>query len=91
MVKSIGYYTSYTPGDESYLERLQEEYGSRFEQMSKREKLFLISSIASQMVVKEPGRTRAEIHELAATLPENLPRQDCEGLLEALIAQVRWG
>ncbi|MEH2316178.1 hypothetical protein [Nostoc sp.] len=46
MSKPIGHFTSYTPNDGSLLDSLQEEYGSTFELITEREKLFLISAIA---------------------------------------------
>lgn len=91
MTKPIGYYTSYTPGDASYLESLEERYGSSFEKMSRREKLFLLSSLASQLSGDAPGETRNEIYELGVDIQQNLPLSDQEGLLEALVAQIRWG
>ncbi|PHJ56424.1 hypothetical protein VF14_25430 [Nostoc linckia z18] len=91
MSKPLGHYTSYTPGDGSYLESLQEHYGSMFEKISRREKLFLISGLASHLCVLEPGETRDEIYKLSVQLQIQLEESDQKGLLEALIAQVRWG
>ena len=91
MSKSIGFFTSYTPGDGSLLESLQEEYGSTFELMTQREKLFLISSIAIQSCDQAPGRCRDEIYVVGYQINSSLPQADREGLIEALINQVRWG
>ncbi|WP_414572714.1 hypothetical protein [Nostoc sp. CCY 9925] len=91
MSKPIGYYTGYTPGDGSYLEELQEKYGSTFEKMSKREKLFLVSTLASHLCVAEQGETRDEIYILSVDLQSKLPASEQAGLLEALVAQIRWG
>ncbi|MBC1241860.1 hypothetical protein [Nostoc sp. 2RC] len=91
MTKPIGYFTSYTPGDGSLLESLQEEYGSCFEQISRREKLFLISSLASQLCEQAPGRCRDEIYVVGYQVNSSLSVKDREGLLEALIHQTRCG
>jgi hypothetical protein len=91
MTKPIGHYTSYTPGDRSYLESLQERYGSFFEKITKREKLFLVSSLASQLCGDASGETRNEIYEVGVEIQQCLPISDQEGLLEALVAQIRWG
>jgi hypothetical protein len=91
MSKPIGYYTNYTPGDGTFLDYLQETYGATFERMTKREKLFLISSLSAQMCGDAPGETRNEIYEIGAKIQEKLPLSEQEGLLEALIAQIRWG
>ncbi|OKH40707.1 hypothetical protein FACHB389_06805 [Nostoc calcicola FACHB-389] len=82
---------NYTPGDGSYLESLQEQYGSTFEGISTREKLFLVSSLASHLCVLEAGETRNEIYKLGVQLQIQLEQSDQRGLLEALVAQIRWG
>ncbi len=91
MSNPIGYYTGYTPGDGSCLEELQKKYGSTFEEMTKREKLFLVSTLASHLCVAQSGETRDEIYILSVDLQAKLPASDQAGLLEALIAQIRWG
>lgn len=91
MSKPIGYFTNYTINDGSLLESLQEEYGSTFERMTRREKLYLISAIASQMCDQSPGRCREEIYTVGHQVNSSLPVGDREGLIEALINQVRWG
>lgn len=91
MSKPLGYYTSYTPGDGSALEELQEMYGTRLEQLTRREKLFLISSLASQLCVEQPGEVRASVQVVSVGIVQELKPGDIEGLIEALIAQVRWG
>ncbi|MEH2435200.1 MAG: hypothetical protein V7K25_13255 [Nostoc sp.] len=91
MSKPIGHFTSYTLNDGSLLDSLQEEYGSGFEKMTKREKLFLISSIAIQSCDQSPGRCRDEIYVVGYQINSSLPQADREGLIEALINQVRWG
>ncbi|MEH2087806.1 hypothetical protein [Nostoc sp.] len=91
MSKPIGFFTSYTINDGSLLESLQEEYGSTFEQMSRREKLFLISALAIQLCDQSPGSCRNEIYIVGHQANSSLPVGDREGLIEALINQVRWG
>ncbi|MFN6484025.1 MULTISPECIES: hypothetical protein [unclassified Nostoc] len=91
MSKPIGHFTSYTLNDGSLLESLQEQYGSTFERMTKREKLFLISAIAIQLCDQAPGRCREEIYVVGHQANSSLPVADREGLIEALINQVRYG
>ncbi|MHC5613419.1 MAG: hypothetical protein ACYTXA_21085 [Nostoc sp.] len=91
MSKPIGFFTSYTQGDGSLLESLQEEYGSTFELMTKREKLFLISAIAIQLCDQAPGRCREEIYVVGHQINSSLPQADRQGLIEALTNQVQWG
>ncbi|MBG1263082.1 hypothetical protein [Nostoc commune] len=91
MSKPVGYFTNCTINYGSLLESLQEEYGSTFELMTRREKLYLISAIASQLCDQAPGRCRDEIYVVGHQVNSSLPKADKEGLLEALINQVRWG
>ncbi|MEH2307808.1 hypothetical protein [Nostoc sp.] len=91
MSKPIGHFTSYTLNDGSLLESLQEEYGSTFELMTKREKLFLISAVAAQLCDQAPGRCRDEIYVVGHQINSSLSLADREGLVEALTNQVRWG
>lgn len=91
MSKPIGHFTSCTPNDGSLLESLQEKYEATFERMTKREKLFLISAIAAQLCGQAPGRCRDEIYVVGHQVNSSLPMHDKEGLIEALINQVRWG
>lgn len=86
MTKPIGYYTDVT----SYLGEMQITYGSRFELMTKREKLFLITAIAAHLNCLESGVMRNEMFAIRAQVNE-LPINEQEALLEALIAQIRWG
>ncbi|MEH2445800.1 MAG: hypothetical protein V7K18_08450 [Nostoc sp.] len=91
MSKPVGHFTSYILGDGSLLESLQEEYGATFEQMTKRERLFLIFAIAAQSCDQAPGRCRDEIYVVGHQINSSLPISDREGLIEALINQIRWG
>ena len=91
MSKPIGYFTGHTINDGSLLESLQEEYGPSFERMNKREKLYLISALAIQLCDQAPGRCRDEIYVIGHQANSSLPVADREGLIEALINQVRWG
>ncbi|BAY74164.1 hypothetical protein NIES25_51820 [Nostoc linckia NIES-25] len=91
MTKPVGYYTNYTPGDGSLLEKLQADYGAQFQLMTRREKLFLISSLASQLCDLAPGRCRDEIYEIGHQINSVIALGDREGLIEALINQVRYG
>lgn len=81
---------AYAP-DTSYLGEIQERYGSTFEQITKPEKLFLVSTIASHLCAAEATETRNEIYELGVDLLQKLPAIEQAALLETLIAQISWG
>ena len=53
MSKPIGYFTSAMPGDGSYLDELQQQYGSTFEQLSKIEKLLLLHGVVQNILSAE--------------------------------------
>lgn len=91
MSHPVGYYTNYTPGDGSYLEALQETYGSWFEQMTKREKFVILTVLCSHCGCEEDGNCRAEIFDVARELTRELTAVDQAGVIEALINQIRWG
>lgn len=58
--------------------------------MTKREKFYLVSAIVSQLCVESNGETRTEIYELGYEINQQLVPSDRAGLIEALIAQIRW-
>ena len=91
MSKPIGYYTSYTPGDDSFLEKVQEKYGSTFEKMTKREKLSILMILASNIGTQLEGGVRGEIYAVAREMTDQLSLSDQAGIMQAIIDQSRWG
>ncbi|MEH1874115.1 hypothetical protein [Nostoc sp.] len=91
MSKPLGYYTSYTPDEDSLLEKLQEEYGSAFEKISKREKLSILMILASNLGCQIEGGVRGEIYAVAKEMTDKLSPSDQAGIMEALVSQIRWG
>lgn len=91
MSKPLGYYTSHTPGDGSLLEKVQEEYGSAFEKMTKREKLSILMILASSLGCQLEGDVRGEIYAIAREMTDQLSLSDQAGIMEAIISQIRWG
>lgn len=49
MTKPLGYYTSYTPGDDGLLAEMQEAWGSQFESLSNIERTWFIRKIAENL------------------------------------------
>lgn len=93
MNKPLLYYTSFTPGDESYLLDLQKNYGKSLEKLTRREQMFLLYSISSHLCCSETGYgyLRLEMINVAKEIQSRLKDVDLEGLCEALINQIRWG
>lgn len=91
MSKPLGYYTSFNPGDQSLLEKLQEEYGSTFEKITKREKLSILMILASNLANETDGGVRGEIYTIAREMTKQLSPSDQAGIMEAIMHQIRWG
>ncbi len=91
MTKPVGYYISYSLGDGSLLEQLEEEYGSTFQKISKREKLLLIQSLATELGDSLHELPRDEIYQLQEKLNTQLSQSDRAALIQALISQIRCG
>ncbi|MEH2145313.1 hypothetical protein [Nostoc sp.] len=70
MSKPLGYYTNYTPGEDTLLASLQEEYGATFEKITVREKLVILTALASHMGCQLEGDCRAEIFALAKQITD---------------------
>ncbi|MEH2390032.1 MAG: hypothetical protein V7K14_30565 [Nostoc sp.] len=88
MSKPLGYYTSYTPGDDSLLEKVQEEYGSAFQKMSKREKLSILMILAGNIGAHLDEGVRGEIYAVARQMTDQLSLSDQAGIMEAIVSQV---
>lgn len=91
MNKPLGYYIPYVSDDDSYVYLIQKNFGVCLENLSRREQLFLIYSLASNLCAIDSGEVRQEVIETAHACSCKLSIKDVEGLLEALINQVRWG
>ncbi|AFY54400.1 hypothetical protein Riv7116_1859 [Rivularia sp. PCC 7116] len=89
MSKPLGYYTSYTPGERSILGDIQNKYGSHLEGLNVREKLFFIQYICTYLANRANGNIRPEMHWVAWECTDQLEPTDMEGLLHALIEQIR--
>lgn len=59
--------------------------------MTEHEKLFLVAAIAAQLCEQSRGKCRDEIYTVGYQINSSLPLADREGLVEALINQIRWG
>ncbi|MEH2139916.1 hypothetical protein [Nostoc sp.] len=90
MSKPLGYYTSYLPGDGSVLDELDDMFGSNLEKLTLKDKLFLIGALGAQLCADQDGEVSNVVKSvypgILLTTTGNI-----EGLVEALISQVRWG
>lgn len=90
MSKPLGFYTSYTPGDGSPLEQLQEQWGAYFEKMTQTDKAYILHAIAENYYIEEPNSPSEQVQETFRELILNLPTHDQLGIAEALINQIRY-
>ena len=91
MSKPLGYYTNHTPGEETLLATLQDNYGAAFEKISKREKLVMLTALASHIGCQLEGDCRAEIFTISKQITQQLTIADQIGIIEAIIGQIRYG
>ncbi len=91
MSKPLGYYTDITPGEDSLLTKLEEKYGAGFEKISKREKLVILTVLASHIGCQLEGDCRSEIFAIAKQMTDQLSLSDQAGVMESIISQTRWG
>jgi hypothetical protein len=75
MTKPIGYYCSVTPGDGSFLDELQKEFGSTFEKLTLLQKAYILSSLINnyanaQISVVGTWQAKDEINEIANVVDE---------------------
>ncbi|MBD2342141.1 hypothetical protein H6G64_35050 [Calothrix sp. FACHB-156] len=97
MNKPLGYYCAVTPGDGSYLDWLQDTYGSQLEGIPRLEKLHLLQAITVNLLnaqIATEGRYIKEIaadniQKLQADIYQYLPIGEHLGLAEAIINQLK--
>jgi hypothetical protein len=98
MNKPIGYFTSTMPGDGSYLDELQQQYGSTFEQLNKVEKLLLLQNIAQTLLGAEinvigstvSASALSTVSPIIQGLYKQVTLADLLGLAEALVNQLKY-
>ncbi|UKP01455.1 hypothetical protein [Nostoc sp. UHCC 0870] len=88
MTKPIGYYTSYTPGEEGLLADMQEEWGATFESLNNCERLWMIVKLAEDLCAENENDIRSSVEDAMERMDE-LPSGDKVGLIEALVNQVK--
>ncbi|MBW4428997.1 MAG: hypothetical protein KME50_32440 [Nostoc desertorum CM1-VF14] len=98
MSKPIGYFTSAMPGDGSYLDELQQRYGSTFEQLSKIEKLLLLHGVVQNLLSAEinlqgssvAAAAVSTVSLIAQSINKRVTLGEHLGLASALINQLKY-
>jgi hypothetical protein len=98
MNKPLGYFTSTMPGDGSYLDELQQQYGSTFEHLNKVEKLLLLQNIAQTLLGAEinvignavSASALSTVSPIIQGLYKRVTLADLLGLAEALVHQLKY-
>lgn len=75
--------------DDTYFADLQKQFGSCFDKLTKREQLFLLSSLAARLCSYEEGEIRPSLITATRHAQGQLTRDESEGLCEVLINQIR--
>jgi len=89
MVKPIGYYCSYTPGDEGLVAEMQDVWGAQFQELNNCERLWMIVKLAEDLCAEQENDIRASVSESMERMDELQPG-DKVGLIEALVNQVKY-
>ncbi|MBD2534158.1 hypothetical protein H6G97_33360 [Nostoc flagelliforme FACHB-838] len=98
MAKPIGYYCSFTTGDGSLLDELQEEFGSTFKELNRLEKLFLLHSLTNNLLQTEikmvgsypASQAQQRMTPVMKDINENLLIGEHLGLIEAIVNQLKY-
>ncbi len=94
MTKPLGYYTSYTPGDEGLLAEMQEAWGSQFEELTNVERTWMIMKIGENLCAdfdetEDDNSLRDGIEKAVERIcSDELSIGDQLRLIEALVYQV---
>lgn len=91
MNKPLCYYVNLQYDSDSFLIDLQKQFGSSLDKLTKREQLFLLSSLAARLCCYEKGEIRTEVFTTTCHASGQLTASEQEGVCEALINQIRWG
>lgn len=87
MGKPLGYYTNHTPGDGTLLDDLEKEFGSCFENMTNRDKFYLMNSLAISLCTQTEGKISDRVIAVALRLG-SMPASTKQDLIRFLIDQV---
>lgn len=98
MSKPIGYFTSAMPGDGSYLDELQQQYGSTFEKLGRTEKILILESVVQNLLQAEIAghglasktSSMALASSITPRIRESVKLDEHLGLAEALINQLKY-
>lgn len=94
MTKPLGYYTSYTPGDDGLLAEMQQAWGSQLQSLTNVERTWMIVKIAENLCADfcketENNSVRDGVEKAVERICEDeLSTGDQLRLIEALVNQV---
>lgn len=93
MTYPLGYFTDHTPGNGGLLDELEKNYGSTFEKLTRRQKLYLITAIAADLACRSEGDDAllSQVAHVPILVHEQLDQRNTEGFLRFLASQVRFG
>jgi hypothetical protein len=84
-------YLDSQPGEDEFIDNLIEEYGDYLEKLTKREKLFILGSLANKVGFEEPGVVVDSIYQLVQACYFQMSLSDLLAFMGALCEQTRWG
>jgi hypothetical protein len=91
MAETLDYYLDFQPGEDEFLDSLVNEHGDYLEKLTKREKLFILGSLANKVGFEEPGVVVDSIYQLVQECYFKMSPSDLLAFMGALCEQIRWG
>lgn len=89
MVKPIGYWTDFTPGDGSLLSDMEAAWGSNFEALNESEKAWMLCRIGNQLYMDAEGSLGDEFESISNRIRAELDNRSKLGLIQALVEQIK--
>ncbi|MEH1777169.1 hypothetical protein [Nostoc sp.] len=91
MVKPIGYWTNFTPGDGSLLSEMEEVWGSHFEKLNNTERVWIIHELVDYLWQDTEESVRDGVESLTQDAQNGISNSDKLGLIQALVEQIKGG
>jgi hypothetical protein len=96
-MRPLGFYTSAMPQDGSYLDEMQEKYGSTFADMPRTLKAALLMKVAENLLATEVQITGsmvsqgelADLHTISTEVYRRVTIREQLGLAEAIVNQLK--
>jgi hypothetical protein len=90
-LEPLSYYLDFQPGEHEFLDSLVEEHGSHLQNLTQREKLFMLAFLANSLSFEANGEIGDRIIQLSQDCFSRLGVNDLLALITAVSDQLRGG